>query len=73
VEQHAPLLANLADGGERLQDANFIIREHDADENRLIRERFRDLPGSDASDRSTGRKVTSKPSRCSRRHGSRTA
>jgi len=36
VEEHAALVANLANFGDRLQHANFVVRGHDGDQNRLV-------------------------------------
>ena len=36
VEQHAALVADLADLGDRLDHADFIVGVHDADQDRLV-------------------------------------
>src|SRR5713226_7236271 len=40
VEEHTALAAELADLFQRLQHADFVVRSHNADQDRLVREGF---------------------------------
>ena len=47
VQQYAALLAQLADRGDRVERANFVVGEHHADQDRPRRDRLGNLLDGD--------------------------
>jgi hypothetical protein len=49
MKEHAALAGDLSDLGERVDGADFVVGEHDGDENRLVGDRLFHVVGVHAS------------------------